>query len=278
MLNHISEFLQTRQPDGSIAGYALVVHGLNTRPSVMHALVEELVSAGIHVTLVTLSGHQEPHTDETREQTRARRQAFRTATRERWHADVTSGYHALEHVARQDARRFLVGYSLGGLLGLELIQQGVLRFDRILLLAPALAMHKRNWILRWLPLPRSSLLPSVIPRRLRANDWTPLSAYLELFSSVDSLQAETSYDTLNVPTRVWIDPRDELVSAAGIESWIRRAKLDNWKMSLLNVGNVNSLRGCFHHLVIDPSCTGESAWAELVTSIRSELAVDQVED
>ena len=263
--------LQSWSPTGQIRGYAMVVHGLNTRPSAMQAVVKELVTAGIHVTLVILTGHEEPRPDESPEESKARLQAFRAATRERWHADVVHGYIGLEQVASSDAPRLFVGYSLGGLLGLELIQQGRLHFDRMLLLAPALAIHRRNWILRWLPVPRSSLLPSVMPRRFRANHWIPLSAYLELFRSVDALHAVSSTDALNIPTQVWIDPCDELVSLVGIQDWVRQAQLDNWQINRLSLGHASLLRGCFHHLIIDPGCTGESVWRQMVESINTDL-------
>ena len=49
--------LQSWSPEGQIRGYALMVHGLNNRPSAMQAVVKELVATGIHVTLVILTGH-----------------------------------------------------------------------------------------------------------------------------------------------------------------------------------------------------------------------------
>lgn len=169
MYQRMDNPLQITSPKGEILGYALVVHGLNTRPTAMQPWVAALLAAGIHVTLVILTGHEEPQPDESNEKKQARRHAFRAATRERWHTDIMHGYHALQQAAPKESPRFFVGYSLGGVLGVELIQQGRLHFDSMLLLAPALAMHRRNGILRWLPLPRGSLLPSVMPRRFRAH-------------------------------------------------------------------------------------------------------------
>lgn len=276
--------LQSWSPKGEIKGYALLVHGLNTRPSAMQPWVAALLTAGIHVTLVILTGHEEPRPNETNEKKHARRQAFRAATRESWHTDIVHGYHALEQVAPKGTPRFFVGYSLGGVLGGELIQQGKLHFDSMLLLAPALAMHRRNGILRWLPLPRRSLLPSVMPRRFRVHRWTPLSAYRELFRSVDALHGLLSTSTsspssttaLNIPTRVWIDPRDELVSLTGIQHWISQAQLDNWQVSRLSIAHANILQGCFHHLLIEPSCTGEVVWQQMLASIGTDLLAQTV--
>jgi alpha-beta hydrolase superfamily lysophospholipase len=250
--------------------FALLVHGLNTRPSSMASVSRSLNAAGIHVTPVTLAGHEEFPADATRVVQRERRTELRRATRERWHADVEDGYRRLSEIAH-DGQRFFVGYSLGGLLGVELILAGRLQFDRMILLAPALAMHTRNNLLRLLRPAPNLLLPSLMPRRLRVHRWTPLSVYLELFRSVDALRATHDVSRLDIPTRVFVDPRDELVSAPGIAAWVAESGFVHWQIEPVTIGRFSLRRGCFRHLITDPSCLGEPAWEQLAASITDFL-------
>ena len=250
--------------------FALLVHGLNTRPSSMDSLSRILKAAGIHVTPVILAGHEEFSADTTRAVQRARRAELRRATRERWHADIEDGYRRLSEVAH-DGQRFFVGYSLGALLGLELILAGRAQFDRMILLAPAVAMHGRNNLLRLLRPAADLLLPSLMPRRLRVHRWTPLSAYRELFRSVDALRATHDVSRLDIPTRVFVDSRDELVSAPGIETWVVASGFNHWQIEPVTIGRFSLRRGCFHHLITDPSCMGEAAWRYLAVSMTDFL-------
>src|SRR6185295_9804277 len=71
----------------------------------------------------------------------------------------------------------------------------------------------------------------------------------------------------NIPTIIFIDPQDELVSKTGIQKMIQKAGMKNWKII-----EINKKRSRFpHHLIIDPGSTGDEQWEKIVKSIKCHL-------
>ncbi|MEI7672855.1 MAG: alpha/beta hydrolase, partial [Deltaproteobacteria bacterium] len=111
-----------KSPLKRLRGVALVVHGLNLKPERMKPLISLLNQAGIDALNVSLHGHGDNYFHgDGREMQEARLESFRTVTSRLWSAEVHSAYQKAKRRAQQkDVPVFLVGYSLGGLLGCEL--------------------------------------------------------------------------------------------------------------------------------------------------------------
>ena len=257
---------------GAPRGVALVIHGLNLRPERMLPLADELRGWGIAVVLCSLRGHGEnyaPLADSTPEV--ARLATFRQVSYTGWRAEVMAAYKAAAALAHPTAAPlFLVAFSLGALLGCELVATTpMVRFDRMVLLAPALALRPHSYLpvvlARWPAL----TLRSFAPRAYRGNPATPIAAYSALRTSLRSLHRHADAN-LNIPTLVLIDPQDELVSLGAIRRWVQRLHLSQWRFSLVDKeAHRADLR--FHHLLLDVDCVGQKMWQLMIAEMNTHL-------
>lgn len=259
---------------GTPCGVALMIHGLNLQPDRMRPLADALRRWGIAVVLCTLRGHGEnydPLADRTPEM--ARLATFRQVSYSGWRAEVIAAYAAANTLSQATATPcFLVAFSLGALLGCELAATTPpVRFDRMVLLAPALALrphsHLPTLLARW----PTVALRSFAPRTYRGNPATSIAAYSALRTALVSLQRHATAATLNVPTLLLIDPRDELVSLHQMQRWVQRLHLTQWRFSLVTkTGHRPDLR--FHHLLLDADCVGPAMWQMMLAQIQDHLA------
>jgi len=245
------EYCPTAHP---VRAVTLVVPGLNVIPSAMQALVEWLNDGGSHVFLVKLSGH---HADSV---------PIMDVTRTIWETDMLNGYEAARRLAEEHAvPLYFLGYSLGALLGQSLLSMPGrdIRFDRQVLFAPATAIRKRNYLLKLLFGWDSLTLPSYAPERYKANKRLPMSIYKIMFG----MEAELwKAGRVSVPTLVFLDPRDELISYKKVRRF--------FGMGAVIVPLSSRMRGRYggyHHLIINASTMGETNWALVVEKMRSFL-------
>ncbi|MBN2438130.1 MAG: alpha/beta fold hydrolase [Deltaproteobacteria bacterium] len=253
-------------------GVALVLHGLNLQPEKMESVISLLNRAGIDALNVSLRGHGENYlhrTDKDPEETRL--DSFRTVTYPLWYSEVRRSYLKVRERARQKKTCvFLIGYSLGGLLGCDLlISDPVVRFDRMVLLAPALNVTVESYLLKALmPFP-GIVIDSLSPASYRSNDGTPMAGYKALFEALDHFKRHLN-PALNVPTLVLMDREDEFISHDAIREMIGSRRLNLWKMT--------TVRKMPHpdypyarHLIIDEASMGKTAWREMGEAILGHL-------
>jgi len=120
---------------------------------------------------------------------------------------------------------------MGGLLGVDLLssQPGV-KFDKMVLFAPAIKMRTRNSLLKILsPFPRI-VIPSIADKSYLTNKGTSIAAYNALFEMYAHLENNLDPKKINIPTVVFIDKQDELISFSGLQSMIQDQNLDQWKI------------------------------------------------
>lgn len=269
-------------------GVALVVHGLNLKPSEMRYLIQHLVEAGIEVIALTLRGHGEnfvpldgaPERD-------ARLRTFAEVTHSEWMDEVHSAYHIAQlRSQRVEKPLFFVGFSLGGLLLCQLLlAHPHARADRMLLLAPALRVRYTSRLVRWLfPFPRLGV-PSLAPRRYQSSWLTTVAAYRAMFSIMTQFEAQlrAAYPGaqhnlphsspnprgLDVPTLVLMRKWDELVSYHGIERLIREYNLAQWQLQTVGKGLDSKVLS--NHPVFDPLAVGAAPWADMVERALAHL-------
>jgi esterase/lipase len=241
-------------------GTALLAHGLNQRPSSWRELIDELTAWGLDVFRLGLTGHRGLSFADMHQ-----------VSAEIWLEEFEAAQvRAAER--HPDHPLYFIGYSLGALLAaVAQVRQNRAQFDRQVLLAPALAVRPYTSLvlpMTWL----FSSLPSRSPRAYRANrEGTTASAYRALFRLQAMLSKASCEHVLNIPTRVIMRERDELVSYAGISRFIARNDLDKWRLLTIPPRSNNLLDNSFRHLIIDSRALGAPAWDRMVATIHDFL-------
>jgi esterase/lipase len=255
-------------------GVALVVHGLNLKPEKMESIIRQLNKAGIDALNVSLHGHGDNYVRQGRgrgSQKEARLDSFRAVTYSLWSSEVRQAYlKVLKRGRQKNVPIFLVAYSLGGLLGCDLlVSDAGVHFDRMALFAPALNAVIEHYLLKALmPFP-NLIIDSVSPESYRGNDGTPMAGYKALFEALGHFH-ERITDALNVPTIVFMDREDEFISYDNLQQMISRAGLDRWKVITIRKSRPE-LVPCAHHLLIDEAATGKEVWAQIAGLFMAHL-------
>jgi esterase/lipase len=257
-----------------VKGVALVVHGLNLKPERMQSIIAELNDTGIDVLNLSLRGHgnnylRNPHLSDDQ----ARLESFQTVTYRLWLEEIYTAYLKVRQRAyKKRVPVFFVGFSLGGLMGCDLLLlQHDVSYDRMVLFAPALSINAEGYLLKALmPFP-NMVIDSLSPIYYRSNAGTPMAAYKALFEAVDNFNKNAN-DKLNKPTLIFIDKKDEFVSCAKLNEMITRWNLDHWQIQILqkddNIGEKVS-----HHLIIDRDSVGKQMWQQMKKAIKKHLSI-----
>jgi alpha-beta hydrolase superfamily lysophospholipase len=173
-----------RANSATLKAVALVIHGLNCRPDKMESIIAELTARGIDCLNLSLRGHGENYTPiENKTSADARMEAFKRVSYALWKSET---YQAYKHIKKRSNQYqvplFFVGFSMGGLLGVDLLASNPeVKFDKMVLFAPALKMRTRNHLLKIFSLFPSLVIPSMAHTSYLANSGTPMAAYNALF-------------------------------------------------------------------------------------------------
>jgi esterase/lipase len=261
-----------RKNPAELNGVALVIHGLNGRPQKMESIIAELTACGIECLNLSLRGHGENYTPlEKTDSVGARMEAFKSVSYPLWETEAYQAYQLVKKKGNlYGAPVFFVGFSMGGLLGVDLFASNSnVRFDKMVLFAPALKMRKRNNLLKILsPFPRL-VIPGMAQRSYLANSGTPMAAYNALFEMYDHLQNKLN-PKINVPTVVFIDKQDELISFSGLQAMVRNQNLDQWKIYPVKKDRqANEIK--MHHLIVDQAAVGKEMWKEMADTTMMYL-------
>jgi alpha-beta hydrolase superfamily lysophospholipase len=257
-----------------LRGVAVVVHGLNLKPERMQSVIADLNSAGIDVLNVSLRGHGRNFAwngsiplDE------ARLETFRNVSYRLWLDEVRGAYlKARQLAAERKVPLFFVGYSLGGLLGCNLLLTDPhVAYDRLILFAPALSMTVESYLLKPLmPFP-NLVIDSLAPVSYRSNDGTPMAAYRAVFDAVADFE-KNSGSRLNMPTVVFVDEKDEFISTAGLQDAVARRNLDRWRIHKVQKGPDGSEK-LSHHMLIDEAGVGKETWRQMTAVMKQYVTM-----
>lgn len=88
-----------------------------------------------------------------------------------------------------------------------------------------------------------------------------MAAYLALFEAIEHFN-KNRVQKLNVPTLIFMDERDELVSYRELKRIITNRGLHRWTLCPVKKDKTG-VRERMHHLIIDESCMGKGAWNEM---------------
>lgn len=232
----------------------LLVHGLNNRPQVLSDIADLLETISLPMAMVSLTGHQDDF------------EKLASIEKKMWADDVLEGYDLIKS---QFDKIYLIGFSLGGSIGLDIIST-TRRFDKMILLAPAIAPRIPVRLLEYIsPILPSLPIYSMAPENYIANKYLPLKAYevlLDIFNSVHKKQ----FAHANVPTLLIVDPKDETMSLTDVRKLMERYQLSQWRILLLDSDDVVS-KVKFHHLIVDREAMGLKNWDEFKQQITEHL-------
>lgn len=232
----------------------VVTHGLNLDPVTMTDIEHALQDAGVDVLSLDLSGH-ESGLDED-----GRLVQFREANFSIWREDIDRAVAmAANRASEQSVPLYLVGFSLGGLLSVDYLNRHPdTPVERMVLLAPALALRWTSYLLMPLTALPNFFLPSVGPADYRANNFAPVSAYESLYEGLSDFLEQVNREHINRPTQVWINEGDELVSPDGLRTFLREQDLSAW--TVRGISKSTGAASVLNHLIIDRNSLGEESW------------------
>jgi hypothetical protein len=75
---------------------------------------------------------------------------------------------------------------------------------------------------------------------------------------------------INIPTVVFIDEQDELISFSGLQNMVRDQNLDQWKIHPVKKDKT-ATEVKMHHLIIDEASVGNKMWQEIVDVTMTHL-------
>jgi alpha-beta hydrolase superfamily lysophospholipase len=239
----------------------------------MNAPIAVLNNAGFDVIRVDLRGHGSNIFD--RQSRISPLEAAESATVERWRQEVLCGY-ALARLAADavDGPLVFVGMSLGGALGVDMLENGPesITVDRMILFAPALRVRCETRLVKLLAFAPSLGIPSLTPSDYRANDVTPVSAYLAALDLIDRLEV-IRRRRVNVPTVVLLDDEDEIVDGKALRAFRDANGLGRWRGWSVHK-SAGATPGAFHHVITDDQAVGPATWNQIVRVIREHLRTD----
>ena len=272
--NYATRWYKTHIPD-EIKGVALVIHGLNLRPDKMQTIISVLTESGIDVLGLSLRGHGENYTHQAGvEEDQARLEAFKAVSFPLWMNEAYLAYTQVrERAAHKKVSLFFVGFSLGGLIGLDLFaSQPEVQYERMVLFAPAVKLHRTHYLARMLSPFSRLVIPSLAPDSYLSNKTgTPMAAYNALFEGLKQFEKHVNR-RINVPTLIFIDEEDEFIPVRALKELKAEKKLDQWKLYVVKK-EAAANQDTFHHHIIDESSTGKTVWQDMMeTTITYLLA------
>ena len=132
-------------------------------------------------------------------------------------------------------------------------------FDKQILIAPATAVRSRSYVLKLFSfISKKIMLPSFTPSPYRANNFLPFTAFEVLFRNERRL-IDVQYNKLNIPTLIFIDPKDELISYKKLVDYLHRFELTNHEIVVLD-SNLRIRQAQYHHLIVREQTMGKENW------------------
>ena len=274
--NYATRWYKTHRRE-EIKGFALVIHGLNLRPDKMQAIISMLTDSGIDVLRLSLRGHGKNYTHHAGiDEDQARLEAFKAVSFPLWMNEADLAYTEVQkRAAQKKVPLFFVGFSLGGLIGLDLFaSQPDVHYERMVLFAPAIKLHSLHYLARILSPFSRLVIPSLTPESYLSNKkGTPMAAYNALFEGLQQFEKHVNHK-INVPTLIFIDEEDEFIPVRAFKELIDEKKLDQWKLYIVEK-EAGANQDTFHHHIIDEYSTGKAVWQEMMETTTTFLLANK---
>ena len=235
----------------------VVSHGFNNLPSEMSSIVRDLNFNHLSVVLVCLKGHglDDPE--------------FKNVTAQLWIQDVENAIEYALRISKKISEENLLfnvpidylGFSLGALT-YENISPKIKAFiSKRVYLSPAFKLKIKNTD-PFKKIDNSFWLPSFTPAKYRANRKTRFAAYKSLFE-LSELIDSVHFDDL--PTIVYVNPKDEMIKISEIKQMISSQNLTNW--NILEVERSTDSKYKINHLIVDEQTLGLGPYKKMISEI-----------
>jgi len=238
-----------------VSGVTVVLHGLNTKASSTNEIAKALATKGIISIRGALIGHG------------GDLENFATVTRSQWLHNAHTAWCLAQSIATPlKLPVSAVGFSLGALVLADLgssPEYQEVKFSRAVFLAPAIAVRLPTYAIKLLSPFLFLTIPSANIKELRANtSGTPIPAYNALFDSLNALE-KRGFDRIHFPALIFLNPRDELVSRAGLISIVKRKTTPNWVLEDISIGS-DSTFAASNHAIFESRFIGERSWNRMI--------------
>jgi esterase/lipase len=262
--NHSGIFFETSISPAK--GVVLAVHGLNLEPTKMGddlrdgTIAKLFLDQGYHVYRVTLPGHGSSVSE------------MRNVKAQDWLDSALEHYHEVARIANEnDIPIYLTAFSLGALVYLNLMSNNEeIVFERAVLFSPAIAVKgivRAAFRTGSIFLSDQTIITGRSNREYRKHRGASVSANKALFELEDALY-KSSFINCNIPTLIFMNPRDELISISKIRSHIEKFNLTNWDIITVSIKG-GEIRPKLNHLIIDDKCVSPETWDMIQEEIRN---------
>ncbi len=245
--------IEISEPQGESFGVVLLVHGLNLKPERMKSLGYSLNQMGMTTLNLHLTGSSQMS-------------EFKKIRANTWREDVDYGISVMK---RFKGIKAYLGFSLGGLLGLDSLVRGA-SFDHVFLFAPAVSLRPWTHLARFTSPLGSFVIPSGSSDFYRSHSGTPANAYRALFEIYKNVRSSSRVLQAGaVSGTVFLAKADELVHTPGVRDWFSAGSYCDWRILELDARkNKKSL----NHVIIDKTAVGEQNWEAIISEIKRSLS------
>lgn len=237
-------------------GRVLVLHGLNDNPETMNDITTHLNLQGYTVLRGALTGH------------RGSLLEMKSLKMDDWKRDLKLLVCLMNNKNKIQALPIhAIGFSMGALLIMDYLSTNPsdLYFQSLNFLSPAFAIH---WYLKLLtPLrffPSKWLIPSRNLAEYRSQDGTSIAAYQAFFKTLKNFKPN-SLSRLNSSLKVFMDPRDELVSFKSLMGFLPKGT-----MIPINTDH-HEHQKLYRHITFSKKSLGKKEWNSLMDNMLKNL-------
>ena len=242
----------------------LIAHGINIKPSKMHSLIEFYHSNNFNVVFVVLEGHVKESTGTMPERTQP------------WFAQVQYCAKKAKTISYQEHTSLdFVGYSMGGLLGMRLLQENPTLFRHMELFAPALAIRKSMHLVRmfW----KSFSVPSLSEVGYSMHSFVSAERYHHLFEIYDEFHQKVATHMLSTASvNIYLHPNDPLIDWKKLHALRHKnSSIHHWQIfdirKIYEEHTSIGTKSLIKHLIIDEHTLGSDNWQRLLNKLKTHF-------
>jgi esterase/lipase len=244
-------------------GLVFIVHGLNQKPEMMDGMVKLAKDKNYSQAVITLEGHHAEGSD----------LKMANLSKGCWEKQIA---YAIEKISLidelQGQKKIFLGFSLGGLLGIDYLKNNPKSFDQMILLAPAIKVKTHSHFIKFLfPfLKDSKIIKSMACEEERAAEGVSIQGYKELFLIQEKFNNNIVSDNINIPTEIFIHEKDELVSLEKLKLFAEKYQLNKWQIHSLDEEKQKGPKTFYHQITV-PSHVNKTEWQNKVLSKITEI-------
>lgn len=228
-------------------------HGLNVHPYKLRSLADFFNELGIDVLIMALAGHRQ-------------NSPIQDVTANQWLHETGEVLKIAEKIAQKKQYTYsFCGFSTSCLCIQRQLQIGQWSLKKQILLAPAIALHKKIRIaFPLMPLPFALPIKSWTPLDYRFNTYLNLKTYKAFRKCYLDFYIDP-FDRLDIPTQIYHCTEDELISKNSLLDLCK--KLDHWTYHSI-APHHNKV---WQHLIIDQHSMGKNAWISFQQNVKTFL-------